>query len=158
MYGKCRCPSSSSSSPSRNFRLYAFRSRTIAIFSRSYRSSISAVTLCNVRNASDVSVTIGSSAPGNTARYAFWMFRYSDNSIFFGSTSTNFRLSGWHLYSKHVIIVLIPTDFPEPVAPAINKCGIFVKSIRKISFSIVFPNATGNSKSVSANFFDLIID
>src|SRR5690625_7599209 len=78
MYGKCRCPNSSSSSPLSNFSLYARISLTIAIFRRSYLSSISMVTLCRVSNAWLVSVTIGSSEPGKTARKWFWILRRSE--------------------------------------------------------------------------------
>ena len=41
-------------------------------------------------------------------------------------------------------MVLIQTDFPEPVVPAINKCGMEAKSpIRGIP-EIFFPKAIGN--------------
>ena len=37
------------------------------------------------------------------------------------------------------------TDFPEPVVPAIKRCGILVKSITNVSLEIVLPIAIGNS-------------
>ena len=40
----------------------------------------------------------------------------------------NLHKSGFNLYNNETIIVLIHTDFPEPVVPAINKWGIEVKS------------------------------
>ena len=35
------------------------------------------------------------------------------------------------------------TDFPEPVAPAINKCGILARSINNGSPETPCPKATG---------------
>ena len=40
----------------------------------------------------------------------------------------NLQISGLCLYSNDRIIVFIHTDFPEPVVPAIRRCGIEVKS------------------------------
>ena len=42
------------------------------------------------------------------------------------------------------MIVLIQTDFPEPVVPAINKCGIEAKSPTIGIPDIFLPRATGN--------------
>ena len=36
------------------------------------------------------------------------------------------------------------TDFPEPVVPAINKCGIEVRSPTKEIPDILFPSAIGS--------------
>ena len=55
-------------------------------------------------------------------------------------------------------IVLIHTDFPEPVVPAINKCGIWVKSNVAISPLVVFPSARVNFDFEEANFSELITD
>ena len=44
-------------------------------------------------------------------------------------------------------MVFIQTDFPEPVVPAINKCGIDVKSPMIGVPEIFFPNAIGNLMS-----------
>ena len=49
------------------------------------------------------------------------------------------------------MIVLIHTDLPEPVVPAINKCGIFPKSRVAISPDVVFPIAKVSMDSDSAN-------
>ena len=46
----------------------------------------------------------------------------------------SFTSSGSALYNTLMIRVLIHTDFPEPVAPAIRRCGIFA-----ISATTVFP-------------------
>ena len=45
------------------------------------------------------------------------------------------------------IIVFIPTDFPEPVVPAINKCGIELKSPTIGTPEMFLPNAIGSFTS-----------
>ena len=63
----------------------------------------------------------------------------------------NLHLSGVCLYKRDKIIVFIHTDFPDPVVPAISKCGIEVKS-PIIGFpEILFPNAIGNLISFFLN-------
>ncbi len=52
--------------------------------------------------------------------------------------------SGLHLYSKLRIITFTPTDLPEPVVPATNKCGILLKSATTASPAISLPNTIGN--------------
>ena len=47
------------------------------------------------------------------------------------------------MLTKHV---LIHTDFPEPVAPAINKCGIFAKFAVKEFPATSCPNANVNGE------------
>ena len=54
-------------------------------------------------------------------------------------------------------MVLIHTDFPEPVVPAINKWGIAVRSPIIGSPEILFPKAIGNFISLLLNFSSLII-
>ena len=49
------------------------------------------------------------------------------------------------------MIVLIQTDFPEPVVPAINKCGIEVKSPIIDNPEILLPKAIGNFISLLLN-------
>ena len=39
------------------------------------------------------------------------------------------------------IIVLIPTDLPEPVVPAIRRCGILSRFAKMLFPDISFPNA-----------------
>ena len=41
-------------------------------------------------------------------------------------------------------MVLIQTDLPDPVVPAINKCGIEAKSPTTGMPAILFPKAIGN--------------
>ncbi|SCV65228.1 hypothetical protein ANAPH2_01196 [Anaplasma phagocytophilum] len=53
------------------------------------------------------------------------------------------------LYNNDRIMVFIPTDFPEPVVPAINRWGIFVKSPTTGSPSIPLPKMIGNFRSRS---------
>ena len=50
------------------------------------------------------------------------------------------------------------TDFPEPVVPAIKRCGIFDKSKVAISPDVVLPTARANFDSAEANFSELIMD
>ena len=61
------------------------------------------------------------------------------------------------MYSSETMIVLIQTDFPEPVVPAISKCGIEVKS-PIIGFpDMLLPSAIGNLISFLKNFSSLSI-
>ena len=46
---------------------------------------------------------------------------YVDSSSIFGSININLHFSGECLYKRDKIIVLIQTDFPDPVVPAISK-------------------------------------
>ena len=55
------------------------------------------------------------------------------------------------------IIVLIHTDFPEPVVPAINKWGIELKSLVMGSPDILLPRAIGNLISLFLKFLSEII-
>ena len=43
------------------------------------------------------------------------------------------------------------TDLPEPVVPAISKCGIFAKSRVLISPEVVFPIARVSNELASIN-------
>ena len=53
--------------------------------------------------------------------------------------------------------VLSPTDLPEPVAPAMSRCGILARSTRCVSPSMVLPMGTGSAiappRPASRNFF-----
>ena len=49
--------------------------------------------------------------------------------------------SGFALYKILTISVLIHTDLPEPVAPAIRRCGIFAISVTTVLPAISFPTA-----------------
>ena len=48
--------------------------------------------------------------------------------------------SGVALYSRLRIMVLIATDLPEPVVPAISACGIFARSATTGSPAISLPS------------------
>jgi len=65
---------------------------------------------------------------------------YGKSSTFFGSIITSFTCEGCFLYSKDMMMELIPTDLPCPVAPATSKCGILARSATSTSFLIVLPN------------------
>ena len=58
-----------------------------------------------------------------------------------GSIRINLHSSGLNLYNILIIIVFIPTDFPDPVVPAIKRCGIFSKSAKTTWPEISFPRA-----------------
>ena len=75
-----------------------------------------------------VSVIIASSLSGSFAKKCFSILLNNVSSTFFGSTNTNFNCEGCFLYNSDANITFNPTDFPCPVAPAINIWGIFVKS------------------------------
>ena len=81
---------------------------------------------------------------------------YCASSIFFGSIRTSFNELGCILNSKLVRMVLIPTLFPEPVDPAISKCGIFDRSSANTSPAMVFPMAIGRIEPDSRNAFELM--
>ena len=80
------------------------------------------------------------------------------SSTFLGSTKTNFTSAGCFLYNKEVKTAFNPTDFPWPVAPAINKCGILARSTTNVSFEMVFPKAIGSSISEFWNLSEEITD
>ena len=56
----------------------------------------------------------------------------------------NLHLSGVWLYRRERMIVLIQTDFPDPVVPAISKCGIVLKSPVIGIPEILLPRAIGS--------------
>ena len=56
-----------------------------------------------------------------------------------------------------MIIAFIPTDFPDPVVPAISKCGIFCRSATIGFPAISFPRAIDNGEDISSKVFDLSI-
>src|SRR3990167_11265412 len=66
---------------------------------------------------------------------------YIDNSNIFGSIMINRKSCGDDLYNKLNNMTFNATDFPEPVVPATNKCGILAKSTTTGSPAISFPNA-----------------
>ena len=56
----------------------------------------------------------------------------------------SFTSSGEALYKRLIIKVLIQTDLPEPVAPAIKRCGIFAISAITGFPAISFPAANAS--------------
>ena len=71
-----------------------------------------------------------------------------------GSTIINRHSSGLNLYKIESIIPFIPTDFPEPVVPDINKCGIADRSAIIGAPPISFPRLKGISWFDETNFSD----
>ena len=53
----------------------------------------------------------------------------------------NLHSLGLNRNNKLMSIELIPTDLPEPVVPAINKCGMGSRSVYTFSPAILFPKA-----------------
>src|SRR3989338_7941664 len=85
----------------------------------SYRRSISFAAHFNARIVFFASVITGVKRCG--------ILLYKVSSTRFGSTIMNLRLSGELRYKSDVIMAWILTDFPEPVAPAIRRCGAFAR-------------------------------
>ena len=52
------------------------------------------------------------------------------------------------------MIVFTQTDFPDPVAPAISRCGIFAKSAMTARPSRSFPRAIGSAARICRNSVD----
>ncbi len=76
---------------------------------------------------------------------------YTDNSTLFGSIIISFTSSGRALYSKLVMMLLRHTLLPEPVAPAMSKCNIFVKSATSGLPPISRPSAMANGDFICRN-------
>ena len=74
------------------------------------------------------------------------------SSTCFGSTMISFTSSGFALYKILIMSVLIQTDLPEPVAPAISKCGIFAISATTTCPLISLPTANA---MLEGNFWKL---
>ena len=123
------------------FALYPFKSRTPYSANFRYRSSISATAQFNAPAAFFGSVTTGIIKCGIPL--------YTLNSTTFGSTIISFTSSGRALYKILIIIVLMQTDLPEPVAPAISKCGIFAISVTTTCPPMSFPAAKAMFDSFS---------
>ncbi len=70
---------------------------------------------------------------------------YTESSTIFGSTIRNRRVRGVCRYTRLVMIVLTQTDLPEPVAPAISRCGIFARSAMTGFPSRSLPSAIGSA-------------
>ena len=74
-----------------------------------------------------------------------------------GSIKINLQSSGLSLYKSETIIVLMQTDLPEPVVPAINKWGIDERSPITDMPEILLPKAIGSLTSFLWNLsFEII--
>ena len=67
---------------------------------------------------------------------------YIESSSIFGSIRINRHWSGDIRYNSDRIIALTPTDFPDPVVPAIIRCGMRARSAKIGAPLISFPSAS----------------
>ncbi len=67
---------------------------------------------------------------------------YTESSTIFGSIKINLTWSGRAFIKILVKIVLIATDLPEPVDPAISRCGILVRLADIVCPVTSLPNGT----------------
>ena len=83
---------------------------------------------------------------------------YIESSTFLGSTKTSFTSSGFERMSKEHIILLMQTDFPEPVDPATNRCGVLSIShhtglpmilLPRAARSLLFSFSFGTASNIS---------
>jgi hypothetical protein len=70
---------------------------------------------------------------------------YAESSTILGSTIRNLRVSGLCRYTSDVMIVFTQTDLPDPVAPAMRRCGILARSATTTFPSRSLPNAMGSA-------------
>ena len=82
---------------------------------------------------------------------------YIPSSSIFGSIIIILTCSGLDLYIRLKIIEFIATDFPDPVVPATNKCGILAKSVITGAPDISFPKPIVSFEENSSNAKDLRI-
>ena len=66
--------------------------------------------------------------------------------------------SGEDLNRILIIRVLIQTDLPEPVAPAIRRCGILAISVTTFCPAISSPTANVSGASIALNSGEAIIE
>ena len=140
------CPSGTSIEST--FALYPLISRTFACANFSYRSVISATAQCNAPEAFFGSVTTGIIRCGIPL--------YTLSSTTFGSIIKSLTSLGSALYKILIMIVLMQTDLPDPVAPAIRRCGIFAISVTFVLPAISLPTAKLIFDLDSLNSFDSI--
>ena len=81
---------------------------------------------------------------------------YGINSTIFGSTIINLTSFSDFLEINVEINVFIATDFPEPVWPAINKCGVLAISIILSRPTTSFPKITFKSPFSNSLFFIIL--
>ncbi len=89
-----------------------------------------------------MSVTTGASRCG--------MPSYTDSSSIFGSIMIRRTCSAVALYSRLRIIALIATDLPEPVVPAISRCGMRARSATIGAPPMSLPSASANGEATSS--------
>ena len=76
------------------------------------------------------------------------------SSTIFGSTMMSRTSAGEDLYSSEIKIELMHTDLPEPVVPAMSKCGIFAKSMTCAVPVMSLPSATDKLAREFSKFFE----
>ena len=64
---------------------------------------------------------------------------YTESSTTFGSIMIMRTSSGLYLKRRDMMSVLMQTDLPEPVAPAMSRCGIFAMSVTIVLPAMSFP-------------------
>ncbi|OPY86788.1 MAG: hypothetical protein A4E73_03857 [Syntrophaceae bacterium PtaU1.Bin231] len=77
---------------------------------------------------------------------------YAESSRRLGSIMRNFTVSGAALKRILQIMALRDTLFPEPVVPAIRRCGILTRSARTGAPTMSSPRAMGSRKTDEAKF------
>ena len=82
------------------------------------------------------------------------MSSYADSSVIFGSTMIIRTSAGDCRKRSERIIVLRPTDLPEPVVPAMRRCGIRWRSTQYGTPSMFLPRPSGRNPPAEANASD----
>src|ERR1700688_3574313 len=82
---------------------------------------------------------------------------YTESSSIFGSIMIIRTCSGVALYKRLKTMALIPTDLPDPVVPAINKCGMRARSATMGTPPMSFPKASASGELTSSYGLDLMI-
>src|SRR5256885_13766377 len=79
-------------------------------------------------------------------------FLYAANSTIFGSINTKRICLAVFLQTSPAMRLLINTLLPDPVVPAIKRCGIWTRSSTAGSPSVLTPTATGRDISDERDF------
>src|SRR6267142_4202664 len=75
---------------------------------------------------------------------------YTESSSIFGSIMIIRTCSGVDLYKRLKTMALIPTDLPDPVVPAINKCGMRARSATMGTPPMSLPSASASGELTSS--------
>ena len=75
---------------------------------------------------------------------------YTDSSSIFGSIMIIRTCSGVALYTRLSTIALMPTDLPEPVVPAISRCGMRARSATTGTPPMSLPSASASGEPTSS--------